>query len=248
MGGNDGSASHGGLPSARPTATVGDSKNAANSTAGRSNPDSKHHSGTTLVDATRQWLTPHGMAGMDKNGKPGAGGEFAKQSPAWRPPVTDLPVLAWPTPASRDYRSPNALNREDRGGGSKGEQLPNFVAHHWPTPTAALLNDGEHPDQWQARADRIKERGINGNGAGMPLTVAAHLSCLPQDQPTPDGPTSSPQPRTSRLRLSPIFGAWLMGWPLTWAIAEPHASSALATALWHSRLQQQLSFFFDAQG
>jgi len=41
-----------------PTATVGDSKNAANRTATRHNPNSKHHSGTTLVDAVRMWPTP----------------------------------------------------------------------------------------------------------------------------------------------------------------------------------------------
>ena len=32
-----------------------------------------------------------------------------------------------PTPASRDYRSPNAKPYADRGGGKKGEQLQNFV-------------------------------------------------------------------------------------------------------------------------
>jgi len=40
-----------------PTPTVGDSKNAANATAGRA-PGSNHHSGTTLVDFVRIWPTP----------------------------------------------------------------------------------------------------------------------------------------------------------------------------------------------
>ncbi len=31
----------------------------------------------------------------------------------------------WPTPASRDHRHPNAKSYLERGGGSKGEQLPN---------------------------------------------------------------------------------------------------------------------------
>jgi len=31
----------------------------------------------------------------------------------------------WPTPASRDYRHPNATSYAERGGGTKGEQLPN---------------------------------------------------------------------------------------------------------------------------
>jgi hypothetical protein len=33
----------------------------------------------------------------------------------------------WPTPASRDYRYPNASPYSARGGGKKGEQLPNAV-------------------------------------------------------------------------------------------------------------------------
>ncbi len=41
-----------------PTPTVGDSKSAANATAGRTDPNSKHHSGTTLIDFVRTWPTP----------------------------------------------------------------------------------------------------------------------------------------------------------------------------------------------
>jgi hypothetical protein len=33
----------------------------------------------------------------------------------------------FPTPASRDYRSPNTLPYSERGGGKKGEQLPNVI-------------------------------------------------------------------------------------------------------------------------
>lgn len=36
-------------------------------------------------------------------------------------------VQGWATPASRDFRYPNALSYAERGGGSKGEQLPNQV-------------------------------------------------------------------------------------------------------------------------
>jgi hypothetical protein len=42
-----------------PTPTWRDGTNAANLTAGRRNPDSKHHSGTTLVDFVRMWRTPN---------------------------------------------------------------------------------------------------------------------------------------------------------------------------------------------
>lgn len=41
-----------------PTPMAGDAKSAANRTAGRSDPDSKHHDGVTLTDAVRMLPTP----------------------------------------------------------------------------------------------------------------------------------------------------------------------------------------------
>lgn len=52
---------------------------------------------------------------------------------------TSLQVQAkmWPTPASRDFRGPKMKPFSERGGGKKGEQLPNAVAHQMhPTPDA----------------------------------------------------------------------------------------------------------------
>ncbi len=37
----------------------------------------------------------------------------------------------WQTPASRDFRTPNNKSLQERGQGTKGEQLPNFVEHHF---------------------------------------------------------------------------------------------------------------------
>jgi hypothetical protein len=41
-----------------PTPQANDASNTANRTATRSNPNSKHHDGVTLVDAVRMWPTP----------------------------------------------------------------------------------------------------------------------------------------------------------------------------------------------
>lgn len=38
----------------------------------------------------------------------------------------------WATPAARDYRAPNELSYQERGGGAKGEQLSNQVVHSFP--------------------------------------------------------------------------------------------------------------------
>lgn len=43
----------------------------------------------------------------------------------------------------------------------------------WPTPDAAVSNDGEEIASFTARRARLKARGINGNGMGTPLAMAA---------------------------------------------------------------------------
>ena len=49
-----------------------------------------------------------------------------------------------------------------------------------PTPAAGAFNDGEDPDQWEARRLRVKDATGNGNGFGTPLSIAVRLL------PTPD--------------------------------------------------------------
>lgn len=145
------------------------------------------------------WPTPRGTDGT-KGGPNQAGSKGDLMLPSAA--AQFLPVSARPTPASRDYRSPNSQSYQERGGESKGEQLNNFVEHCFSLPA----------------------------------------------QQTLDGQTSSPETPSSRRHLNPLFGSWLMGWTSTWTIAEPHASSASATVLFRSQLQQQLSCFFGVRG
>lgn len=49
----------------------------------------------------------------------------------------------------------------------------------WPTPDASAMNVGADPQAHLARIDRIKATGINGNGAGLTLGIAAALSGWP---------------------------------------------------------------------
>jgi hypothetical protein len=48
-----------------------------------------------------------------------------------------------------------------------------------PTPSACIANDGERPETWLARRERVKLTANNGNGMGMPLTIAAQLLPTP---------------------------------------------------------------------
>lgn len=97
----------------------------------------------------------------------------------------------------------------------------------WPTPDASVMQDGEKPETWLARRERIKAQKRNGNGMGMPLAMAVQL------WPTPTtvsghnvgrldewGGARSRQlishlPKSERSgRLSPHFPEWLMGYPI----------------------------------
>lgn len=48
-----------------------------------------------------------------------------------------------------------------------------------PTPQASLPQDAETPQTWLERRERMKEKGYNGNGAGMSLPIAVALLPTP---------------------------------------------------------------------
>ncbi len=72
----------------------------------------------------------------------------------------------------------------DRGGGKKGEQLNNFVAHkappqRWPTPMAHQGNNAGSLQEWGGSSNPIRKT----------------------------------DPELARAPLNPVWVAWLMGWP-----------------------------------
>lgn len=63
-----------------------------------------------------------------------------------------------------------------------------------PTPSACVANDGEGVSTWMAQRERVKLTAKNGNGMGMPLTIAAQLLPTPTTQEHKRrGPNSSQQ-------------------------------------------------------
>ena len=48
-------------------------------------------------------------------------------------------------------------------------------ASSWPSPDAALMNDGADPERHALRVERLKSSRINGNGAGTPLAMKAQM-------------------------------------------------------------------------
>lgn len=80
-------------------------------------------------------------------------------------------VLSWQTASVTDANGRDYTY-------SRGDKTEPFLtldgqAKKWATPSACIANDGERPEVWQERADRLKEQHGNGNGAGTPLTVQA---------------------------------------------------------------------------
>jgi hypothetical protein len=79
-------------------------------------------------------------------------------------------VKLLPTPRERDHK-----------GRGFEDQLPNTVERMklLPTPAAQLHNYEEDPESFKARQKKLKDKGINGNGAGTPLPIAIKLLPTP---------------------------------------------------------------------
>jgi hypothetical protein len=99
--------------------------------------------------------------------------------------------------------------------GAGGPTLTTLAAN-WPTPDAAISNDSEDPETFLARQDRQKARGINGNGMGTPLAMAAKLWPTPaaRDVKGANGPEHM-ENGTGRLHLdqSPNFVPFMWSTP-----------------------------------
>lgn len=151
--------------------------------------------------------------------------------------ATPLSRALWATPQAHDATGAPGAAARARGGFQRS--LPAEVSAR-PTPSASLHNDAEDPASWLARAETLKAKHSNGNGAGMPLAVAAKLSeGLPWATPTArdhrSGRTSAAtSDRNSRPlsehveygtqtgSLNPAWVETLMGFPAGWTdIAGP---------------------------
>jgi len=102
-------------------------------------------------------------------------GELCRRRP-WVPPISASESSSWPTVRSRDGDSPNQPRcRRD----STPPQHSGAAATLWPTPDAALLNEGADPEKHSQRQGRLKEKHDNGNGAETPLGMAVKMWATP---------------------------------------------------------------------
>ena len=82
-------------------------------------------------------------------------------------------VQLLPTPVTTDAKgaAPGDLRRNSPGLRALADPLP--------TPAACNPNDGEGAETWLARRERVKLTAQNGNGMGMPLSIAVQLIPTP---------------------------------------------------------------------
>lgn len=62
----------------------------------------------------------------------------------------------------------------------------------WPTPDASVSNDSEEPEQWRARQTELRKKGVNGNGAGVPLAIATKEWATPTASESANRTTTEP--------------------------------------------------------
>lgn len=209
----------------------------------------------TVAGQAVHWPTPG--AGDDRGASPAWDAAAARHAEkgqdkqlSLRDAAPRAMVALWPTPAQRDgdarrgATNPDSdawKNKVSRGAVNAAGMLSDDLkssAVHWPTPSAGVIEAKSKPPIVGNRKATDPQIGL--------ADIAVHRFS-PQARLTPPGLESSPPAPSSPRHLNPLFGAWLMGWPSTWVIAEPHASSASATELWRSALQRRLSSLLGAQ-
>lgn len=146
---------------------------------------------------------------------------------------------SWPTATAGDSRS-SGRHTTTTGVMNHGTTLTD-ACRAWPTPTAALTNDGESPESFLARQKKWAHKYHNS----MPLTVASkmwptagandykgsyklgqrrgQLDEAAEQRFSPPGPkpTGRQSKTPSGQRLNPLFVEWLMGLPIGWTDFAP---------------------------
>jgi hypothetical protein len=115
---------------------------------------------------------------------------LAYQQVLWVPATNVTAGGALPTPKASD--GDRGRDRARVRPDEKGRELATVLRDLLPTPAAIVPNDGEKPDTWLARRERVKLTANNGNGMGMPLSIAVQLL---------------PTPRTCSAMAAPVNSA-----------------------------------------
>lgn len=158
--------------------------------------------------SSSQWATITASQQNNSNREKWTTIPIHRQVERWRSPTAE--ASEEPGNRNKPGRDDPTLNSQERTWATPTEDDMSNVtaerdykslaqdANKWPTPDGSVMNDGENPETFEQRRLELQSKGINGNGAGTPLTQAAQGFSL-QAQETPlDGLPSSPDGPTSR--------------------------------------------------
>jgi len=186
-----------------PTPIVNDSRGGRNSTAVRSNPNSKHHDGMTLVDAVSLtgWPTPRTVTG---------GAESAERKQELGRTVSggsDLQAVAqltgWGTPRVTTNGGQGSVNRATDGKARLEDQIQGLTG--WVTPSARDYKD----------TPGMSQTGINPDGSER-----TRLDQLPRQVHGLISGSSDALTASTGV-LAPQMSRWLQGFPEAWDRLSP---------------------------
>lgn len=233
-----------------PTASVADSRNLRNATAGR-HPDSTGHAGETLCDAIQDWPTPNANPDAPNNSLNRGNGQVRARLTSqclgqiasdWQTPATDSfrsrggdrkdeqgldqQARDWATPRTITGGKESKESKESRGAGGMDLQQQ---AADWPTPNSG---DGTRGTQ---EADGKRCLLLTTRAREFPIlpavgTPQGSLFSLQDETPLDIGAMSSTTghtlpPHSETRKLNPFFVEYLMGW-------FPGSTSALIDLGW----------------
>jgi hypothetical protein len=199
----------------------------------------------TIADQAEMWHTPNVPNGGRKMTLADVIAKGATEK-GKRQVGLENQEMFWP---ARDSRDPNLMSYQERSGTSKGEQLNNFVEHHWITPHGLTYN----PDSDLGGGGEFAEQAANWDlRPGLPtmphglefwqrFRILRRLCRrLRQVLPSPYRKGRS----IFKRKLNPDFVDWLMGWPPGWSSAG-RVFSAAEMASYLSRQRMYLRSLLD---
>lgn len=130
--------------------------------------------------------------------------------------ISDSAFSGWPTPMAG---SPGTHAYNPAGNTDSSRKTVELCG--WPTPDAQAFNANSDIEKTNARIERLKAKGINGNGAGYTLGSAVQLAGWPTptkgnadgSQIARDASATGRRPDGSKATVSLNQVAQLTGWP-----------------------------------
>lgn len=175
-----------------------------------------------------QWMTPQrdlfGERWTRFSDRWPKSGSLASGTCSARPrsghPISASVSSFWPTATAMDAHSSGASSYPTTGKHHAGTTLTDAAVRMWPTPDAMVAQDGEEPESWLARRETLKAKGYNGNGAGLPLAMAAQMWPTPQT----DSFRSRGGERRDEAGLDRQARSWAMPSAQMWRSENPDQS------------------------